>query len=121
MWYHTFVLMAVASSLSGAIGGHELIHRSKRLHVALGRLLLASVLYEHFFAEHMRGHHVRFATREDPATARRGETFWAYLARSPFEQFASAWRLGRNDEAARDLRPPAPFGGLSRWPRRWTD
>ena len=91
----TVVLMGVSSSLSGAIAGHELIHRTRVLPVALGRLLLASVLYDHFFAEHLRGHHVRYATHEDPATARLGETFWAYLWRNPGAQLASAWKLGR--------------------------
>ncbi|MBK7862231.1 MAG: fatty acid desaturase [Archangiaceae bacterium] len=92
----TVVLMAVSSSLCGAIAGHELIHRTGAAQLALGRLLLASVLYEHFFAEHLRGHHVRYATRDDPATARPGESFAAYLWRSPPAQLASAWQLDRS-------------------------
>ena len=39
----------------------------------LGRLLLCSVLYEHFYTEHVRGHHARVGTPDDPATARFGE------------------------------------------------
>ena len=87
------VLIAVSSSLCAAVGGHELIHRARPVPVALGRLLLASVLYEHFYAEHLRGHHVRFSTAEDPATARRGESFVAYLLRSPLAQLGSALEL----------------------------
>ena len=38
--------------------------------------------YGHFYIEHNRGHHVRVATPEDPASARFGETFWEFLPRS---------------------------------------
>lgn len=89
------VLTIVSSSLCGAILGHELIHRPHPGPVAIGRLLLASVLYEHFHTEHLRGHHAHYATEEDPATARFGETFWAYLKRNPGAQFKNAWRLDR--------------------------
>lgn len=89
------VLTIVSSSLCGAILGHELIHRPHPGPVAVGRLLLASVLYEHFHTEHLRGHHAHFGTEKDPATARFGETFWSYLKRNPGAQFRNAWGLDR--------------------------
>lgn len=89
------VLTIVSSSLCGAILGHELIHRSHPAPVAVGRLLLASVLYEHFHTEHLRGHHAHYGTPQDPATARFGETFWSYLKRNPGAQFRNAWQLDR--------------------------
>jgi len=51
------------------------------------------VLYEHFSVEHVRGHHVRVGTLEDPATARFGESFARFYIRTVPAQFKSAWRL----------------------------
>ena len=75
------------------ITAHELIHRKNRWEQNLGRLLLCTVLYEHFFTEHLRGHHRRVATEEDPATARFGETFPDFWRRTVPAQFRSAWTL----------------------------
>jgi len=50
-------------------------------------------VYEHFYTEHLRGHHVRVATPDDPATARFGETFARFYLRTVPAQFRSAWRL----------------------------
>jgi alkane 1-monooxygenase len=96
----TFVgMIAVGSSsaYSGIVVAHELIHRPRKGWQALGRLILCTVLYEHFFTEHVRGHHVRVGTDEDPATARFGESFNRFYVRTVPGQFRSAWRL----EAAR--------------------
>lgn len=60
----------------------------------MGRLLLSLTWYEHFFTEHLRGHHARVGTLEDPGTARFGETFWRFLLRSWPGEFQSAWRIG---------------------------
>jgi alkane 1-monooxygenase len=51
------------------------------------------VFYEHFFVEHVRGHHLRIGTDEDPATSRHGETFRQFWRRTVPAQFRSAWRL----------------------------
>lgn len=93
--FAAIVLTVVSSSLCGAIAGHELIHRPSGVQVAFGRFLLATVLYEHFHTEHLRGHHAHYGTPKDPATARPGETFWAYLRRNPGAQLVNAWRLDR--------------------------
>jgi alkane 1-monooxygenase len=88
-------MIAVGSSsgYSGIVVAHELIHRRGRAWVALGRLVLSTVMYEHFYTEHVRGHHVRVGTDEDPATARFGETFQRFYFRTVPAQFLSAWRL----------------------------
>jgi alkane 1-monooxygenase len=75
------------------ITAHELIHRRKRWEQNLGRLLLCTVLYEHFYTEHLRGHHRLVATEEDPATARFGESYSAFFRRTVPAQFRSAWAL----------------------------
>jgi alkane 1-monooxygenase len=53
------------------------------------------VLYPHFWVEHNRGHHVRVATDDDPASAARGEALYPFWARSISGGVASAWRLDR--------------------------
>jgi alkane 1-monooxygenase len=87
-----FLLVGGSSGFS-IITAHELIHRKGRFEPLLGRILLASVLYEHFYTEHLRGHHVRVATPEDPATARFGEAYEPFFRRTVPAQFRSAWRL----------------------------
>ena len=92
----TVLAMMVVGSSSGYTGivvAHELIHRPRKAWQVLGRLLLCTVMYEHFYTEHVRGHHVRVGTREDPATARFGETFRRFYWRTVPAQFRSAWRL----------------------------
>ena len=92
----TFValtLVGVNSGYSGIVVAHELIHRSRAHLHFIGRVLLGTVLYEHFSTEHLRGHHVRVGTPEDPATARFGESATSFLVRTVPAQFRSAWRL----------------------------
>src|SRR5690348_17645818 len=54
---------------------------------------LAQSGYGHFFIEHNRGHHVKVATPEDPASARLGENFYAFLPRTVIGSVRSAWEL----------------------------
>lgn len=97
-----FVLYGVNSGYSAIVVAHELIHRSEKHMQQLGRFLLCTTLYEHFFTEHVRGHHLRVGTAEDPATARFGETALEFLRRTVPAQFRSAWKLEKKrlgDEA----------------------
>lgn len=75
--------------------GHELGHKRDRVAQWGARLALAPAMYGHFLVEHNRGHHVRVATPEDPASARLGESFWAFLPRTLSGSLRSAWRLER--------------------------
>lgn len=86
-------LVGINSGYSGIVVAHELIHRAEWHLQQMGRVLLGSVLYEHFYTEHIRGHHSRVGTPEDPATARFGETAVAFLIRTIPAQLRSAWRL----------------------------
>jgi alkane 1-monooxygenase len=87
------IVVGSSSGYSGIVVAHELIHRRERGWSTLGRLLLCTVMYEHFYTEHIRGHHVRIGTDEDPATARFGESFQMFYLRTVPAQFRSAWRL----------------------------
>ena len=74
---------------------HELGHKRDGLERWLSKIALAQSGYGHFFVEHNRGHHVRVATPEDPASARLGESFWAFLPRTVAGSLVSAWELER--------------------------
>ncbi|MFN5332478.1 MAG: alkane 1-monooxygenase [Bacteroidota bacterium] len=82
--------------ITGGIGitvAHELGHRTEKLEQTYAKVLLMTVAYMHFFIEHNRGHHVRVATPEDPATSRKGENFYAFWWRSVTQGHLSAWKL----------------------------
>jgi alkane 1-monooxygenase len=84
---------------------HELGHKRASFERWLSKVALAQSGYGHFFIEHNRGHHVRVATPEDPASARLGESFWAFLPRTVVGSLRSAWglerqRLGRSNRSA---------------------
>ncbi|MGI9433077.1 MAG: fatty acid desaturase, partial [Myxococcota bacterium] len=87
------VVVGASSGYSGIVVAHELIHRRSSVQRWLGRALLCAVMYEHFYTEHLRGHHVRVGTPEDPATARFGESFTRFYLRTVPAQFKSAWRI----------------------------
>ncbi len=72
---------------------HELGHKRASLERWLSKVALAQSGYGHFFIEHNRGHHVRVATPEDPASARLGESFYAFLPRTVWGSLRSAWEL----------------------------
>ena len=85
-----------------AIGGHELIHKKEWYNKAIGTWAYTKFMYTHFLDEHIKGHHKYIATLEDPATARRDESFWAFLIRSSCMQVVKTWnrevkRIKRED------------------------
>lgn len=84
----------------GAIGGmfgvpvaHELMHRRNRLDGALAEVLMTMFSYTHFCIEHVRGHHSNVGLYRDPATARAGESLYAFLPRTVLGGIAHASRL----------------------------
>jgi alkane 1-monooxygenase len=74
---------------------HELGHKRASSERWLSKIALAQSAYGHFFIEHNRGHHVRVATPEDPASARLGESFWAFLPRTVSGSLRSALEIER--------------------------
>ena len=88
--------LVITAGIINGIGintAHELGHKREALERWLSRIALAATGYGHFYVEHNRGHHVRVATPEDPASARLGESFWAFWPRTVFGSLRSAWRL----------------------------
>jgi alkane 1-monooxygenase len=86
--------MGVVSGI-GINTAHELGHKRASLERWLSKIALAQSGYGHFFIEHNRGHHVRVATPEDPASSRLGESFWAFLPRTVIGSLRSSWGLER--------------------------
>ncbi len=85
--------MGLLCGIYGINVAHELGHRARRWERGLARALLLTSLYMHFIIEHNRGHHRRVATADDPASARYGETVFAFWARSIVYSFLSAWHI----------------------------
>ena len=86
----------LVGQLMGSYGifvAHELMHRKSWLDRALAELLMVTVTYPHFCVEHVHGHHKYVATPRDPATARRGESVYAFALRSAAMGVVNAWHL----------------------------
>jgi alkane 1-monooxygenase len=84
------------SLVTGGIGitvAHELGHKKSALERTFSKILLMTVCYMHFYIEHNRGHHVLVATPEDPATARKNESFYKFWVRSVLNGYTHAWGL----------------------------
>ena len=97
--YAPWELGGIVLSVGVAAGGlgitvaHELIHKAGAFERTLGQLLLLNACYMHFFIEHLIGHHGRVATPDDPASARLGESFYAFYPRTVVGSFRSAWGI----------------------------
>ncbi|MFE5645388.1 alkane 1-monooxygenase [Rhodococcus sp. NPDC056516] len=88
--------LAISIGCVAGIGintAHELGHKKDDLERWLSKITLAQSFYGHFHIEHNRGHHVRVATPEDPASSRFGESFWTFLPRSVWGSLRSSWSL----------------------------
>ena len=119
----------------GTIGGigintaHELGHKREANERWLSKIALAQSFYGHFYIEHNRGHHVRVATPEDPASSRLGETFYAFWPRTVLGSLTSAWEVEKKRFARKEQHPfrlsndvlnawvmsAVLFGGLTIW------
>lgn len=72
---------------------HELGHKKEHLERWFARIALAPSGYGHFFIEHNRGHHVRVATPDDPASSRMGESFYRFWPRTVAGSVRNGWTL----------------------------
>ena len=100
--------LAVSIGCIGGIGintAHELGHKKESHERWLSKVALAQTFYGHFYIEHNRGHHVRVATPEDPASSRVGESFYRFWPRTVAGSLRSAWRLEKKRYARRGDHP----------------
>ncbi|MGA8257106.1 MAG: fatty acid desaturase [Nocardioides sp.] len=124
--------LAISIGTIGGIGintAHELGHKREANERWLSKIALAQSFYGHFYIEHNRGHHVRVATPEDPASSRLGETFYAFWPRTVAGSLKSAWQLEKKRYARKNQHPfrlgndvlnawlmsAVLFGGLVAW------
>lgn len=106
IWWELTGKVFVMGLLCGTFGinvAHELGHRSNRFEQTLAKLLLLTSLYMHFFIEHNKGHHKRVSTPEDPASARYGESVYAFYFRSVVFSYISAWQISFRDMKKKGL------------------
>jgi len=113
----------------GVNTAHELGHKKVSLDKWLSKVALAPIVYGHFFVEHNRGHHKHVATPLDPASARLGEGFWAFVPRAVGGGIASAWNIEKTRLSRKNKGPwtfendniqgwaitVVLFGGLTIW------
>ena len=95
--------VGVASGVFGMSAAHALVHGRSRADRGLGLMLLAFSGYMQFRIAHIHGHHRRAATQEDPASARPGESLYAFLMRSVIGQWREAWAFEEARLARRGL------------------
>jgi alkane 1-monooxygenase len=87
--------VGVACGVFGMLCAHEMVHSRSRAERGLGLLLLAGVGYMHFRIAHIHGHHRNAASWDDPASARPGESAFAFIPRAIAGQWREAWAFER--------------------------
>ncbi len=99
------------SATIGFVGGigintaHELGHKREANERWLSKIALAQTFYGHFYIEHNRGHHVRVATPEDPASSRFGENLYQFLPRTVAGSVKSAWSVEKKRYTRKKTHP----------------
>ena len=88
------VLFTVGNFSTGGINvAHECMHKQDWMSRMAAYLELGKCLYTHFAIEHVRGHHMRVATPLDPATARHGQSLYAFFPQTVIGGWKDAWNL----------------------------
>ncbi len=92
------MVMGLLCGIMGINVGHELGHRVNSTEQFLAKSLLLTSLYMHFFIEHNRGHHKHVGTPNDPSTARRNESLYAFWFRSITGVYGKAWKIALEEQ-----------------------
>jgi alkane 1-monooxygenase len=95
-WFEMAGITLNVGIVTGALGinvGHELGHRHTPHEQWIAKALLLPALYMHFIIEHNRGHHKNVSTELDPASARKGQTLYAFWWQSVTGAYRNAWKL----------------------------
>ncbi|NYJ03677.1 alkane 1-monooxygenase [Nocardioides thalensis] len=93
-WIRALWAFSIAAIVGIGINtAHELGHKKESVERWLAKITLAPTFYGHFYIEHNRGHHVRVATPEDPASSRLGENFYEFWPRTVIGSLKSAWEV----------------------------
>lgn len=95
-WYEWLGFTLSVGLITGGVGinlAHELMHKNTPLQQLMSKVLLVMVCYGHFMIEHVRGHHLKVATPEDPASAQLGDSLYQFLPKTIIGSFNSAIHL----------------------------
>jgi alkane 1-monooxygenase len=126
-WYLATADLSVADKVGlaisiGTVAGvaintaHELGHKKESHERWFSKIALAQSFYGHFYIEHNRGHHVRVATPDDPASSRIGESLYRFLPRTVLGSLTSAWHLEKKRFARKQQHPFRPSNDvLNAW------
>lgn len=90
----SFILYALCGANIGSTNaavGHELFHRKQLIHKIAGTLAYVKMLYAHSVIQHIRSHHKKVGTPEDPSTARLGESLFHFWGRVLPEGVIEVW------------------------------
>ena len=94
-WSRLLAISISIAMVGGTLGGaiaHEFMHAPYAIERIVGAGLMSLMTYGHFTIGHVAGHHRWVGTSEDPATAKRGESLYAFLVRSFAGGVTMAWR-----------------------------
>jgi alkane 1-monooxygenase len=83
----------VNSGTLAIVTAHEMIHRKDKFWQRAGKYQLFSVGNIYFYNEHLFVHHKLVGTDKDPASARKGESYYAFSIRSILGQLKGAWKI----------------------------
>ena len=98
--FFEFLFFSISVGIvNGGIGinvAHDLIHKTNKIEKLLGKILLCSVCYGHFYIEHIWGHHRNVGTIMDSSTAKIDESIYNFIPRSIIDSYKNARNLGLN-------------------------
>ena len=96
--------MGLFIGIMGTVPGHELVHRKKnKFDMFMGNWLLALSWDCAFALEHVHGHHKNVGLPSDPATARRGENIYSFIAKATFKEHRDAWKIELDQMKRRNI------------------
>ena len=113
-----FLLTCFIISHSGSlnmVGGHELVHKRSIFHKTIGNLAYAKFMYPHFLIQHVKSHHKKVATPEDPSTARRGESVYYFYWRAIPQGYVETWDLEKERLVKEGVSPFSLKNKLIQW------
>lgn len=90
------ILVSVALGYAATVvlvASHELLHGSSAWQRWIAEILLCSIGCAPYATDHIFVHHPNVATPQDPASARKGESFWRYFPRSLSGNLVAGWRV----------------------------
>lgn len=87
--------VGVIMGVFGMLCAHELAHSRRRFDRLVALVMLLGMSYPQFRIAHIFGHHRRAGTEHDAATAKLGESFYAFFVRTIPGQWKEAWEFER--------------------------